>query len=131
MAYTFPQNKFTVQVEYNGVMTDYTANVPFPIKWSDLLDEQLDEATLTLMRTTVQNFPPFVKVVITRYNTENETNKTSATFFAATDKGDEIPPGSGKYNHTLYLIEETKWLERFIIPSCGFVNALGRIYVEE
>lgn len=135
----FPQNLFNVKVEVNGVMTDFTSHVPFPIKWSDLLDEQLDEAYLSIMNTQVENFPPFAKVTITRWNTADaddsgvvpDSKKVTTTYFVATDKADEKPVGSGFFNHDLYIIEETKWLERFIIPSTGFVNNLGRIYVTD
>lgn len=46
--------------------TDYTNHVPFPFKWSALLDEQLDEATLELMRVPIDNFEPLLGVVVSK-----------------------------------------------------------------
>ena len=127
----YGQNNFTVMIGNPGeTLVDYTSRVPFPIKWSNLLDEQLDEATLTILRTKTETFPPFTAVTISWRNGDDATYETK-TYFVATDKAEEIPPGSGRYNHELYLIEETKWLERFIILSTGFVNALGRTYVTD
>lgn len=127
----FSQNYITVKIgNSEDSLVDCTSQVPFPIKWSNLLDEQLDEASLTILRAKTPSFPPFTMVEITWRNDSSESVETQR-YFVASDKADEVPVGSGRYTHELYLIEETKWLERFIIPSCGFVNALGRIYVEE
>ena len=234
MAIQFLQNQFSVKIEEKTdtgtEMKDYTANVPFPVKISELLDEQLDEGSLTVFHVQRKTFAPFTKVEIETWNssitekkveplsyvsiteelkgsflnkykewtvsvtaylfhagierssvlgivvsgklkgeqsigsgtpiTEKATGKgvTSVTFrsetdevftldsvtltvegvgakkkrafFVATDKADEKPVGSGYFNHELYLIEETKWLERFLIPATGFVNALGRNYTD-
>ena len=231
MAIAFEQNNFSVKIEEkteNGtVLKDYTANVPFPIKVSELLDEQLDEGSITVFHVKREIFAPFTKVVISledntyaeknveplsdislrsetkgtfpnrykvwtaellpayyahsgiskdsiyqmsvtgivkdeeypefskRITVESSFEPTKVTFetaieetftlesatvtveeshdktfFVATDKADEKPVGSGYFNHELYLIEETKWLERFLIPATGFVNALGRNYTD-
>lgn len=58
--------------------TDYTNHVPFPFKWSALLDEQLDEATLELMRVPIENFEPHLGVVVSK-NTER--NNTQMAYF--------------------------------------------------
>lgn len=132
MATEFTQNKFSVFIEEDGNVTEYTKHVPFPIKVSELLDEQLDEANLSLVRVDRKNVPPLTKVVIQVWNGDLESSSiTEKTFFVSSDSVEELPVGSGKYTHELYLIEETKWLERFIIPATGFVNALGRTYVEK
>lgn len=236
MAIQFLQNQFSVKIEEKTdtgtEMKDYTANVPFPVKISELLDEQLDEMSLTVFHIQRETIASFTKVEIETWNsslTERKveplsyvsiteelkgsltsgyykewTVKVSAlyfekenmtanvvreiivsgrlkddqsigagvavtmrdsgqgvtsvtfrsetdevftldsvtltvegigakhkrTFFVATYKADEKPVGSGYYNHELYLIEETKWLERFLIPATGFVNALGRNYTD-
>ena len=58
-----------IKVEIGG--TDYTNAVPFPFKWCDLLDERLDEASLTLLQVDKEIFKPLTSVKITIY--ENET----------------------------------------------------------
>lgn len=236
MAIQFLQNQFSVKIEEKTdtgtEMKDYTANVPFPVKISELLDEQLDEGSLTVFHVQRKTFAPFTKVEIETWNSSltekkveplsyvsiteelkgsltsgyykewtvkvsalyfekenmdasvvreiivsgrlkddqsigagvavtmrdsgqgvtsvtfrSETDevfildsvtltvegvgaKKKRTFFVATDKADEKPVGNGYFNHELYLIEETKWLERFLIPATGFVNALGRNYTD-
>ena len=108
--------------------TDYTKFVPFPLKWSALLDEQLDEATLELVRVPVENFEPLLDVVIKVWNDSDETRVITHNMLVANDDAHEIPVGSGKYNHTLYLIEETKYLEGFYVRSHGYVKSLEKQY---
>lgn len=48
---------------------DYTKNAVLPFKTANLLDEQLDEAELTLKYCLVGYFPPLTMVEITRINT--------------------------------------------------------------
>ena len=59
------------KIEIGG--TAYTQAVPFPIKWCDLLDEQLDETSITLLQVNVPIFKPLTNVKITIY--ENDTEK--------------------------------------------------------
>ena len=59
--------------------TDYTNHVPFPFKWSALLDEQLDEAALELMRVPIENFEPLLGVVVSK-NTERNNTQTAYFF---------------------------------------------------
>ena len=120
-------NMNTYKIEIGG--TDYTSAVPFPIKWQDLLDEQLDEATLTLLQVPKDNFKPLTDVKITIYN--NKTAKHTLNMLVLSDKADETPSGSGKYNHEIALIEMTKWLEGFMVRSHGYVNSLGKIYADK
>ena len=131
MAIEFTQNRFVVLIERRyGLFDDYTNHVHFPIKVSELLDEQLDEASLFLLRVDRENIPPLTKILIKVWNGDESSTPTQKTFFVSSDSAEELPVGSGRYAHELYLIEETKWLERFIMPATGFVNALGRTYVE-
>jgi hypothetical protein len=115
-----------IQVLIDG--TDYTNHVPFSFKWSALLDEQLDEATLELIRVSIENFEPLVNVTVKIWNESDTTKVITHNFLIANDEAHELPVGSGKYNHTLYLIEETKYLEGFIVRSHGYVNALNNYY---
>lgn len=126
MAKEFTQNNYSVFIEGE----EFTKYVHFPIKISELLDEQLDEASLFLLRVDRKNIPPLTKILIKFWNGDESSTPTQKTFFVSSDSAEELPVGSGIYAHELYLIEETKWLERFIMPATGFVNALGRTYVE-
>ena len=115
----------TLSVIING--TDYSSRVPFSVKAANILDEQLDEGFIPLLQVPVKIFPP--KTPIT-FELTNMAQGTSLVFNmeVATDKAEETPPGSGLYNHELYIIEQTKDLEGFICRSHGYVNDLGRIY---
>lgn len=126
-----PENKIKVEIEIDGVMTDCTRQVPFPVKWNNLLDEQLDEAEISVLQAKKDIFTPLTPVTISYYNEEAPDNVTIMHFLVAGDEATEVPVGSGKFNHSLSLIEETKYLEGFICRSQGYVNSLGRIYVEE
>ena len=74
-------------------------------------------------------FKSLTNVKITVY--ENGTQKRVMNMLVANDKADETPSGSGKYNHEIALIELTKWLERFMVRSHGYVNSLGKIYADK
>lgn len=113
----------SIDVKING--NDYSKHVMFPFKVSNLLDEQLDEASLTLIGVPEKNFRPLTDVIVTLKN-DNKTQ--SYSMLVASDKADEIPTGSGRYKHELYLIEQTKYLECFISRSIGFVNPLEKEY---
>ena len=113
-------NKYTITIDG----TDYTKYVPFPLKYSRLLDEQLDESSLSLIRTTQEIFPPFTPVVITTWNASAPTLTRTLNMYVATDESVEMPTGSGMYNHEITLVEQTKLLEGIFPRSHGYVNAL-------
>ena len=117
-----------IKLYING--QDYSNNVPFPFKWQELLDEQLDEGSFSLLQVTEKVFKPLtdIKVIITNEN--NETLK-EIDFLVSNDKAEEIPSGSSKYNHEIYVIELTKWLEGFMCRSVGFTNSLGKYYADK
>ena len=128
----------------------------FPFKFSQLLDERLDEAQLMLKRVKTEYFAPFTDVRLTiinspkamfssaqavenraetqcqiQYNehTKRITETLVLNFIVANDKAVESPIGSGKFNHELYLIETTKKLEAYIGDSITFTNPLGNDYL--
>ena len=117
-------NKLSVII--NG--TNYTKHVPFPFKYGQLLDQQLDSGNLTVIKTTEKIFKPFTPVTITIWNEKTPSVKRVLEMFVAADESVEIPAGSGKYNHTLSLIEQTKLLEGIFPRSHGYVNALSATY---
>ncbi len=108
---------------------DYSNNVPFPFKWQELLDEQLDEGCFSLLQVEEKMFKPLTDVEVIITNENNETLK-QIDFLVSNNKAEEIPSGSGKYNHEIYVIELTKWLEGFMCRTVGFTNSLGREYGE-
>lgn len=154
-----------IKILIDGV--DYSRYVVSPLKLGALLDEQLDEANLTLRYIDKEYFEPqtVVGVIITNapeakasaamlaeiaansdsglketrgtyYSRDNSlTAKYSAAtkkftqtytkyFIVASDNAAEVPVGSGKFSHEIYLIERTKILEGFIGDSLTFTNAL-------
>ena len=153
-------NKIKVEIynEQTDSWEDYSQHVPLPFKYSNLLDEQLDEAEIQLQYITTSIFEPLTRVKIKIINSldckfsnaefnkiktqgddaENEleyiydNGKISIIkemlMLVANDQATERPIGSGKYNHNLYLIEFTKFLEGFVGDSITFTNALGNSF---
>ena len=109
-------NKFKVTIN----TIDYTSHAIYPLKWGELLDERLDEAYFTLkFIDKAEPFQPLDKVSISI----NDGTKI-VNYYVANDKVDNNPVGSNLYTHTLYVIEETKFLEAFICDTLTFRNAL-------
>ncbi len=118
-------NRFKVTI--NDI--DYTSHAIYPLKWGELLDERLDEAYFTLkFIDKAEPFQPLDKVIITIVDLLEITGTAKATkivnYYVANDKVDNNPVGSNLYTHTLYVIEETKFLEAFICDTLTFRNAL-------
>ena len=119
-------NNFRVTI--NG--THYT-NAVFPFKYGEFLDEQLDYATLTLSRVSTEIFAPLTPVTVEIISQgTNGTQTKTKNYIIANDDGRETPNGSGFYRHELTLIEETKYLEGFMVESLCVTNAGGRNYVQ-
>lgn len=151
-------NNYKVEI-YDDItksFVDYTKYALNPIRHADLLDEQLDEASLTMKQVPAEIFQPLTYVKITHTNISEgifsdtylerikkrsdrtttitidngKVTETLALFYViANDNSIEVPIGSGRYDHTLYLIELTKILEGFIGDSITFTNALGNNYL--
>lgn len=127
--------KNVIAVYINGI--NLTRYVVMPIKWAHLLDEQLDEAVISLRNCPVKVIPPLTPVEIRITNSiimkkgGNEHFKTSETkYMIVADQPDsnENPVGSGRYDHDLSVIELTKAMERVVVDSITFTNDLGRVY---
>lgn len=117
-------NNFRVTI--NG--THYT-NAVFPFKYGEFLDEQLDYATLTLSRVSTEIFAPLTPVTVEIISRgTNGTQTKTKNYIIANDDGRETPNGSGFYRHELTLVEETKYLEGFMVESLCVTNAGGRDY---
>lgn len=152
-------NNYKVEI-YDDItksFVDYTKYALNPIRHADLLDEQLDEASLTKKQVPAEIFQPLTYVKITHTNisegifsdtylervkkrsdrtttiTVDDNGKVTETlalfYVIANDNSIEVPVGSGRYDHTIYLIELTKILEGFIGDSITFTNALGNNYL--
>ena len=139
---------------------DYTENAIFPLKTANLLDEQLDECSVTLKQANTPFFRPLTLVKITivnkpealftqadfeeftakkendciiKYNSQTKqiTETKTILMVVASDNAIEVPINSGLYNHDIYLIELTKIMEGYIGDSITFTNALGNDYIGE
>lgn len=62
------------------------------------------------------------------YSSGKITQRYTKYFIVASDNATEKPVGSGKFEHELYLIERTKYLEGFIGDSLTFTNPTSTIY---
>ena len=152
-------NNYKVEIydDITKAFVDYTKYALNPIRHADLLDEQLDEASLTMKQVPAEIFQPLPYVKITHTNisegifsdtylervkkrsdrittiTVDDNGKVTETlalfYVIANDNSIEVPVGSGRYDHTIYLIELTKILEGFIGDSITFTNALGNNYL--
>lgn len=107
-------------------------NVVIPVKYGNLLDEQLDYAVVTLARVKRKLFKPLTKARLTvTSNTEHGKEQTeSKVYFIANDDCFETPIGKEVYNHELTLIELTKFLECFQLESLCFTNPNGNNYTK-
>lgn len=116
-------NSFSIVI--NG--TDVTAYCPFPPKTENLLDERLDMARVDLAGYPGGVFPYMAEAEIT-FTDYTGTSQT-VYYLVATDTAEETPVGSGKFNHSIELIEETKYLECFLVDTQTYTNDLGIDYI--
>lgn len=90
---------------------DYTQYVSLPLSEQLALDRSLDFGSLKLNYTDIaEPIKPFTDVVI-KLIWEDKTKELY--YFVSNDNCQEIIQ-TGRYTHILLLIEQTKWLERFI-----------------
>lgn len=120
------ENINTYEVYIDG--KDYTKHVVFPIKWSNLLDERLDETRLTLKNLSENIIHPLTPLTI-KLTDKNEKEIILNTV-VTTDEAEEMPVGSGKYDHEIMCLEETKILEGIVVDALTFTNSLGRDYTK-
>lgn len=125
----------TVAVYINGI--NLTRYVVMPIKWANLLDEQLDEAVLSLRNCPVKVIAPLTPVEIRISNkvamgSMTAYTKSETKYMIVADQPDsnENPVGSGRYDHDFNIIEATKVLERVIVDSITYTNDLGHMYTD-
>lgn len=121
-----PAHTNNFQVFIDGA--DVTRHIPFPIKWNDLLDERLDEARISVKQMKEGSFAPLTDVYIKMI--DEIGNEMEKYYIVSNDFSYESPPGSGKYDHEIVLIEQTKYLEGFLCDTLTFTNDLGRNYTK-
>ena len=111
-------NQFNIVI--NG--TDVTAYCPFPPKTETLLDERLDMAGIDLAGYPggVFQYMAEAEITFTDYTGASQT----LYYLVGTDTAEETPVGSGKFNHSIELIEETKYLECFLVDTQTYTNNL-------
>ncbi len=109
-----------------------TPKLVYPQKWSNLLDERLDEAYFSLTGVKDKNAFQVMDDVEYRITTTDKrrgtTQSWSKYYFVANPKSTQSPVFKGTYDHDLYCIELTKLLELYVVDSKTFTNALGRNY---
>ena len=125
------KNQYAVYI--NGI--NITNSCVLPLKWANLLDEQLDECYLSIRHSSVKNFKPLTPVEIHLKNSlyyGNQTideQKVIKRFVVANDTNvTENPIGSNLWDHDIYLIEITKIMECIVVDTITFTNDLGRLY---
>jgi hypothetical protein len=122
--------KFETQ-RANGTWREWK-NLAIPVKYGMLLDEQLDFATVSLIRIKRKEFKPLTRarLTITSETDYTEPQSNVIDYFIANDEFYESPVGSGAYNHELTLIELTKLLECFPLETLCFTNHNGNDYAK-
>ena len=114
---------FELHIKQGGEWQKVTA--VFPFTSADLLDERLDEGSITFF-DRVKAHKPLTEVRITFYNNNQPDNdrygKNTEYFIIANDNSSEYPVGSEVYKHETYIIERTKLLEGILCPSLTFTT---------
>lgn len=113
-------NTFNVTINTEAGWLPIDGEPVFPLSYSNLLDERLDEGALTLYKSRTKTFPINGEIAI-------ECGGKSTFWRIAGDSAVEYPNGSGVYKHSLQIIEETKWLEGFVCQSITFTNTKGNL----
>lgn len=123
-----------VSVWLDGI--NYTGKLVMPAKLGFLLDETLDEATISLRHVKKEMFPPLTPVEIEVENTVSfgsvtvNTEKKTYRFVVAGDAVEEKPAGSGLYDHDISLVEITKIAECIVVDTNTVTNVIGRTYTQ-
>lgn len=99
----------------------------FPFSWAEKLDESLDECQFVCYNSLVKKYTPN-----TNFKVEISDGTSSKTFLfkLANDSSEEYPNGSGRYKHTISLVEMTKYLEGVMCQTLTFTNSLAFSYAE-
>ena len=108
-----------------------------PIKWANLLDEQLDEGVISLRNCPKKVISPLTPIeiritnkVILKKGSQPVYTHSRTLYMIAADQPDsnENPVGSGRYDHDIRVIEVTKLLERTVVDSITYTNVIGKVF---
>jgi hypothetical protein len=120
---------FRVYTKKDGAYNNKIDGVAvFPLSIGELLDEQLDEAHLTIKLSHTEHFEPLTDVRIELL--QDGVVVKNLYMIIASDNSFEFPIGKGTYTHNLYLIERTKLLEGTLCQSITFTNSLGNTFTK-
>lgn len=118
----------SVEIRIGSQSGEILANTVFPYSYGNLLDESLDEANLSIVLSTRQKLAIQTKLTAVIKNGEKSYIRT---YVVASDTVEEKPLGSGKYTHTLYLLEETKLLESITCGELAFTNTKSQAFADD
>ena len=117
-----------IEVYVDGVQ--YLNAAVFPFGFSEVLDATLDSATITVCRVPNEIIEILTDVTVVVKSDANGEQSFSSDWLVSHDDSVESPVGSGLYNHTLSLIELTKFSEGFIGDSLCITHPGGNVYTE-
>lgn len=118
----------SVEIRIGSQSGEILVNTVFPYSYGNLLDESLDEANLSVVLSTKQKLAIQTKLTAI---IKNDTKTYTRTYVVASDTVEEKPLGSGKYTHSLYLLEETKLLESVTCGELAFTNFKTQIFAPD
>jgi hypothetical protein len=81
--------KVKLYQKIDGVYTQMKGNSVFPLGVGELLDEQLDEAFITIYNSELENIPPLTDIRVDIY--ENDILKKQIYMVVAQDKAQRYP----------------------------------------
>lgn len=106
---------------------DVTDYVPLPITEQISLDESLDMGVVRLCYTDKKEpYRPLTNVEVIISIPNQYVAPRHLYFFISSDEVTEVVQ-TGQYNHSLLLVEQTKWLERFIGRTKTVTNPLVKV----
>lgn len=118
----------SVVIKIGSQSGETLVNTVFPYSYGNLLDESLDEANLSVVLSTKEKLA--IQTKLTAIIT-NDTKTYTRTYVVASDTVEEKPLGSGKYTHSLYLLEETKLLESITCGELAFTNTKPQAFADD
>ena len=105
-------------------INDYEeTGVVFTFRYSELLDERLDEAYVDIYNSYVEAYAPTSDVRVEIY--QNNALADTQHYIVSNDNSTEYPIGSRKYKHTIHLLERTKLLDGIVCSALTFTNVMS------
>ena len=104
----------------------FSATIPIFITVDTFLDEELDASPISIENTEVEKpFPRFTPAILTA--SDKSTEEKSYWLIGSDTATKGI---NGKTQHTIQLIEPTKWLERFMVGNKAITQPLYVDYLK-